>query len=488
MEELIEEVNNMSAEINWRHVATGDTLYATIRSRTNTMWSTAGTPNFEALTVANWANYAITMTETPASSYFYVGTFPAISGNMVAGFYWVDIYKRLAGSVAISDTIVGGIVGYWDGATFAPWDANLKQVLGTLLTETSAGYLAAGIKKVFDVASPVFTAASVNQTGDVGVAGAGLTALGDTRLANLDATVSSRLAPAGTLATVTNVTNAITLPSAAYVHSAGYVGNVVEDSTFYFFFTTTKANGVLTTIGGSTGIAVYINETTGGWGIGINLELDHNSKTGLHRVKIDTSADARFVPGDYTVILTSGTVDGNSIVGSIVGEFSIGNTNRYPTITNIQNGLATPTNITAASGVQLASSQHVIVDSGTVTNVTNAVDANVTKWLGVTPLALSSQRVQASSTDALAILAGTVNTVSSNDDFTLTSTDLTTNNDDYNGMWLIFTSGNNKGVPRIISDYIGSIKNVLFAGTGRSGAFPQTVAPGDTFLIMAGIP
>ena len=42
----------------------------------------------------------------------------------------------------------------------------------------------------------------------LGVAGTGLTALGDTRLANLDATVSSRLSPAGTLATVTNLTNA----------------------------------------------------------------------------------------------------------------------------------------------------------------------------------------------------------------------------------------------------------------------------------------
>lgn len=42
---------------------------------------------------------------------------------------------------------------------------NLKSILGTVLTET-AGQIAAGFKKVFDVAAPVFTAASVNQTGD----------------------------------------------------------------------------------------------------------------------------------------------------------------------------------------------------------------------------------------------------------------------------------------------------------------------------------
>jgi len=81
---------------------------------------------------------------------------------------------------------------------------DLTQVLGTALTETSAGYLAAGLKKVFDIASPVFTAASVNQTGDsfarIGATGSGLTAIGDTRLANLDATVSSRHASGAAVA------------------------------------------------------------------------------------------------------------------------------------------------------------------------------------------------------------------------------------------------------------------------------------------------
>ncbi len=56
------------------------------------------------------------------------------------------------------------------------------------------------------------------QTGDsfgrIGAAGAGLTSLGDTRIANLDATVSSRLAPAGTLAVVTLATTTTNLTNA----------------------------------------------------------------------------------------------------------------------------------------------------------------------------------------------------------------------------------------------------------------------------------
>jgi hypothetical protein len=76
--------------------------------------------------------------------------------------------------------------------------ANLVAVLATALTETTGGNLAAAVKKLFDVATPVLTAASVNQGGDnfarIGVNGAGLTNLGDTRLANLDAAVSGIVA------------------------------------------------------------------------------------------------------------------------------------------------------------------------------------------------------------------------------------------------------------------------------------------------------
>lgn len=82
--------------------------------------------------------------------------------------------------------------------------SNLIQILASTLTETVGGYLAAAFKKLFDVAAPVFTTASVNQTGDsfarIGATGSGLTSLAqasvctETRLAHLDADISSRMA------------------------------------------------------------------------------------------------------------------------------------------------------------------------------------------------------------------------------------------------------------------------------------------------------
>jgi hypothetical protein len=123
----------MSAEIQWRGTETGVTLYATIRSKTGTQWNTAGTPNFEAVTAANWADYDIALAES-SGNYFYVGTFPAITGNMVAGWYWVDIYKKAGGTVAITDVLQGTIVGYWNGTSLLPWASDATEIKTQAIT------------------------------------------------------------------------------------------------------------------------------------------------------------------------------------------------------------------------------------------------------------------------------------------------------------------------------------------------------------------
>jgi hypothetical protein len=115
-------------------------------------------------------------------------------------------------------------------------DANAKQLLGTTLTEGAAGRLKAAFTTLFDVASPVLTTASVNQTGDafarIGAAGAGLTALGDARIAHLDADVTSRLAPtvAGRTLALTGTTistgQAVASVSGAVGSVTGSVGSI----------------------------------------------------------------------------------------------------------------------------------------------------------------------------------------------------------------------------------------------------------------------
>lgn len=85
-----------------------------------------------------------------------------ISGDSDAADYLEDVFDDA--------TSIGNMKAFFDGTGYAGGTAKLQvdltKVLGTALTETSAGYLAAALVKLLDVASPQLTAASKDQTGD----------------------------------------------------------------------------------------------------------------------------------------------------------------------------------------------------------------------------------------------------------------------------------------------------------------------------------
>lgn len=70
--------------------------------------------------------------------------------------------RDIGASVLLSSGTGTGQLDFTSGVV----KSNLVQIIATALTETVGGYLSAGFKKLFDVAVPVLTAASVNQTGD----------------------------------------------------------------------------------------------------------------------------------------------------------------------------------------------------------------------------------------------------------------------------------------------------------------------------------
>ena len=83
-----------------------------------------------------------------------------------------------------------------------------------------------------------------------------------------------------------------------------------------------------------------------------------------------------------------------------------------------------------------------------------------------------------------AILSGTVNTVTSNADFTITG-DFGSVDDSYRQCYIQFTSGSNKGIGRLIGAYTGTTKRVQFNGGGIArGEFPYTVIAGDEFILV----
>ncbi len=157
----------MANEVSHRHSATGENLYFTIRKGSGQMWNTAGTPNFEALTVLNWGDYDIALAETPASSYFYVGTMPPIAGNFVAGYYWIDVFKRAGGSPAIADVIQASYWGYWDGTTFKFWADDTTHISGTLQTAKDVGNALPTAVPGADGGLPTTNGTKINQTVDL---------------------------------------------------------------------------------------------------------------------------------------------------------------------------------------------------------------------------------------------------------------------------------------------------------------------------------
>ena len=85
-------------------------------------------------------------------------------------------------------------------------------------------------------------------------------------------------------------------------------------------------------------------------------------------------------------------------------------------------------------------------------------------------------------------LQGTVNAVVNNGNFNLIGITLSETNECYKHMWLVFLSGNNKSIPRLIGSYSGGTdKQVQFTGTDMQGSFPNDVQSGDKWMILAGV-
>jgi len=113
---------------------------------------------------------------------------------------------------------------------------------------------------------------------------------------------------------------------AATAHAQWRGDFVVGDTAVNFKFTTRATTGVPTTLAGSPVVKCYKNNsTTTETTTGVTLSVDFDSVTGLNNILIDTSADGTFYAAGTNVqcLITTGTVNSVSVVGEVVGEFSL---------------------------------------------------------------------------------------------------------------------------------------------------------------------
>ncbi len=145
-----------------------------------------------------------------------------------------------------------------------------------------------------------------------------------------------------------------------------YQGNLLEDQLLYFHFSTRDSTGLPTTLAGTPVISVYIDDSAVQTTTGVTLSVDVDGVTGFHSVKIDTSAAAFYaVGGDFTAVITTGTVAGVSVIGESVATFSIENrfmrgTDSAATATTI----GTPTSTDIATDIANVSAQVAGLGSG----------------------------------------------------------------------------------------------------------------------------
>lgn len=108
-----------------------------------------------------------------------------------------------------------------------------------------------------------------------------------------------------------------------------FLGDFTAGDVIDFKFTTYRpSTGAPFTLAGSPVVSVYKNNDTTQSVAGVTLTVDFDTVTGLHHVRITTASDGTFYSnsGDFECVITTGTVDSVSVVGSCVARFTLGHT------------------------------------------------------------------------------------------------------------------------------------------------------------------
>lgn len=105
-----------------------------------------------------------------------------------------------------------------------------------------------------------------------------------------------------------------------------HLGDFDAASVLHTKFTTYRpSTGAPFTLAGTPVVSIYKDGSATQSTAGITLTVDFDALTGLHHLAIDTSADGTFYSAGshFEAVITTGTVDSVSVVGSCVASFSI---------------------------------------------------------------------------------------------------------------------------------------------------------------------
>ena len=102
------------------------------------------------------------------------------------------------------------------------------------------------------------------------------------------------------------------------------IDRTLGDTVYLMFTTRAFGTGAPTTLSGAPVVSAYENNSITQITAGITLGVDHDGVTGLNLLTIVASgANSYSTAKDYNLVITTGTVDAVSVVGEVVGEFSL---------------------------------------------------------------------------------------------------------------------------------------------------------------------
>lgn len=185
-------------------------------------------------------------------------------------------------------------------------------------------------------------------------------------------------------------------------------GDFDTSAVVYGKFTTYRpSTGAAFTLAGTPALSVYKDNSTTQSTTGVTLTADFDSVTGLNHFAIDTSADGTFYSAGsfFDVVITTGTVDSVSVVGSVVASFTLRKDSSLKPTTagrtlDVSAGgeagidwanVGSPTTTVGLTGTTIATTQKVdvetiktnpVVNGGTLTFPTNATLASTTGAVG----------------------------------------------------------------------------------------------------------
>jgi len=114
----------------------------------------------------------------------------------------------------------------------------------------------------------------------------------------------------------------------------------VGDTLHFLFTTRAFATGVPTVLAGTPVLSAYEDASLTQITAGVSLGVDHDSVVGLNLATIVATGANGFETGkNYSIVITTGTVGGVSVVGEVVESFSLGRSAAAQDLANGTDGL-----------------------------------------------------------------------------------------------------------------------------------------------------